>query len=68
MNENKPIPICKTCAEKAKAKGYLVHYLPPYLLQKRQVIRCYLCKKKRYHAMYLNHEFKKRPRKVRTVR
>jgi len=63
MNPNKPI--CKACAKSAKAKGYLVHHLPPYLWKKRNKVVCHLCKKMRYHDMYLNTEFCNRPRKVR---
>ena len=61
-------PICKACAIKARGKGYLVHHLPPYLLKKRNKIKCHLCGEIRYHYMYLNREFKNHPRKVREVR
>ena len=66
MNPNKPI--CRSCAKRAKAGGYLVHHLPPYLWKKRNIIKCHLCKKKRYHDMYLNTEFENRPRKVRVTK
>ena len=66
MNPNKPI--CKPCAGSAKRKGYLMHHLPPYLLNKHNKVRCYLCGETRYHYMYLNLEFERHPRKVRTVR
>jgi len=66
MTENKAI--CKECADKAKAEGYLVHHLLPYLRKNRNRIRCARCKKVRYHEMYLNGEFCSHPRKVRVIR
>ena len=66
MNPNKPI--CKACAEEAKAQGYLVHHLPPYLWRQRNIIKCALCKKMKYHEMYLNTEFRKHPRRVRVTK
>ena len=62
MNPNKPI--CGVCARRAKKQGYLVHHLPPYLKEKRNIIKCHLCKKRKYHDMYLNTEFENHPRKV----
>jgi len=66
MNPNRPI--CQRCAEKVKARGYLVNHLPPYLFARRNKVKCYLCGEMRFHYMYLNMEFKNHPRKVRVVR
>jgi len=66
VNPNRPI--CKPCAGKAKKQGYLVHHLPPYLLHRRNKVRCHLCGELRYHYMYLNMEFRNHPRRVRAVK
>ena len=66
MNPNKPI--CKPCATKAKANGYLLHHIPPYLLNQCNKVRCHLCGETRFQYMYLNMEFRKHPRKVRVVK
>ena len=58
-------PICKACAKRAKAEGYLTHELPPYLQERGNIIKCHLCKKHSRHAMNLNAEFSRHPRKVR---
>ena len=59
--------ICKPCAIKAKANGYLVHHLPPYLLNQRNKVRCYLCGEMRVQHMWLNMELRNHPRRVREV-
>ena len=66
MSENKAI--CKPCAKIAKKKGYLLHYLPPYLFKQYNKIRCYLCGGMRFHYMWINAELRNHPRKVREVR